>query len=348
MAIILAMFGVMALLTATVSADGGVHNFSTTSVTSNCAGCHRAHTAVGSNLLKATSAYALCTSCHGVGATVDVIDGFYNSSKGAGPTRGSGFSYSWMNSAYTTTVPITYTAVTSKHWVLGDPGYTGSVTQTLVWGLGAMGSVTGAGAAFTLQCSTCHDPHGKSGSGGAATYRILRSDFSVSGPTGATGVTVPDTISHTYTISDVMTYRYYGQDYSSTNDTLTDNGNMVALNNWCGSCHTRIHTSDNTNTGALGPGKTASADSIFTYRHITTGSSTEFNFGTSTKTPSGPPGCLTCHVSHGSPALLTSSSQRSVPWPGGTEGVNTPYGSYQDSALMRLDARGVCEACHNK
>jgi predicted CXXCH cytochrome family protein len=344
LAITLAILGMMALLAATASADGGVHNFSSTSVTSNCAGCHRAHTAIGSNLLKATSAYALCTSCHGVGAGVDVIDGY----AGTGPTRGSGFSYSWMNSGWiTTTLPVTYTAVTSKHWVVGDPSYTGTVTQTTVWGLGALNS--GAGSTFALQCSTCHDPHGKSGPGGTPTYRILRSDFSTTGPSGATGFNVPDTVSHTYTINDLTYYVYYGQNYSSVNDkTGTDNANMAALNNWCGSCHTRIHTSDNLNTGALGPGQTSSGDSIFTYRHITTGSSIELNFWTSNKTPSGPPGCLTCHVSHGSPAALTSSSAKNVPWPGGTEGSNAPYGSYQDSELMRLNQRGVCEACHNK
>lgn len=344
--IILAMFGVMAMVATTANADGGVHSFSTTSVTSNCAGCHRAHTAIGSGLLKATSAYALCTSCHGVGASIDVVDGFDNSD--GHPTRGSGFSYSSMNSGWVTpTVPVS-TTVSSKHWVLGDPGYTGSITQTTVWGIGALNS--GAGSTFTLQCSTCHDPHGKSGPGGAKTYRILRSDFSTTGPSGATGFYVPDTISHTYEINGPFSaYNiYYGQTYSSSNDTLGDNGNMTALNNWCGSCHTRIHTSDNTNTGASGPGYTSSGDSIFTYRHITTGTSTEFNFFTSNKTPSGPPGCMTCHVSHGSPAVVTSNSAKTVPWPGGTEGVNTPYGSYQDPALMRLNQRGVCEACHNK
>lgn len=339
--IMVAMLGMMTLLAATASADGGVHNFSTTSVTSNCAGCHRAHTAVGSNLLKSTSAYALCTSCHGAGASVDVINGWEKDD--GQPTRGSGFTYSMMNSAWiTTSLPVS-TAVTSKHWVLGDPGYTGSITQTTVWGLGALNS--GAGSTFTLQCSTCHDPHGKSGPGGAKTYRILRSDFSTTGPAGATGFYVPDTISHTYSISDTVNHIYYGQNYSSVNDQLgSDNNNMDALDNWCGSCHQRIHTDDNLNTGNAGPGKTSSGDSIFTYRHVTTGDSIELNFWTTNKTPSGPPGCMTCHVSHGSPALMTSSSARTVPYPGYAEGG----GTYQYSALLRLNQRGVCEACHNK
>lgn len=356
--ITLAMLGMMAVLAGTASADGGAHRGST-SVVQDCSRCHRAHTAVGSNLLKATSAYELCTSCHGAGADLDVINGKDNAD--GAPTRGSGFAYSWMNTTLTTTVPVTYTKVTSKHWVQGDPIFnSSSITQTTVWGLGAMGTATGAGTTFVMQCSTCHDPHGKSGPGGAATYRILRSDLSVAGPVGATGYFVPDTISHTYSINNanMATYpnAYYGQQYSSVNDeTGTDNDNMTALNAWCAGCHTRIHTSDNTGTGTSGPGKTASADGIFTYRHVTTGKNIDLNWGTANQpdltSAADAPGCMTCHVSHGSPGGPPSSnSAKRVAWPGGAEGSSpsAPYTDWQDSALLRLSSRGVCEACHNK
>jgi predicted CXXCH cytochrome family protein len=340
LAITLAILGMMALLAGTASADGGVHNFSTTSVTSNCAGCHRVHTAIGSGLLKATTAYDLCTSCHGpTGTDADVVDGVY---KGA-PLRGGGFINATMAISYTT--PVSGTS-TSAHKVLGMPGYAPG-TSTTVWGIGAKNSGAGL-VGFNLECSTCHDPHGKAGTFGGvarqATYRILRCDFgTISQLVGAgvvNGNCVPDTSTHNYNITDTTTDKYYGQHYSSVSDNNTDDGNMQALSAWCSSCHTRIHTSD----AVSHPGSTASGDSIFTYRHITTGTSVEYNFGTSTLWPSGSPGCMTCHVSHGSDAILTSGSAKNVPFPGTAEGG----GSYIDTALMRLSQRGVCEACHNK
>lgn len=347
-AIILIVGGMLAVVTVPVNADGGVHNFSTTSVTSNCAGCHRAHTAIGSNLLKSTSAWDLCTSCHGVGADLDVINGIHNigtyptDNYAAGSLRGGGFINASMAISYTSIVTGTST---SRHQVLGMPGYTTGITDT-VWGIGALGTGNAGLANYTLQCSTCHDPHGKAGPSRTATYRILRCNFTTDPDLTGAGVVnnncVADTTNHTYTITD-PNGKYYGQKYSSS-DTGTDNARMASLSAWCSSCHTRIHTSDNMNSGASGPGRTSSGDSFFTYRHVTTGTSVEYNFGTGTTFPTGSPACLTCHVSHGSNALLTSNSAKNVPWPGTAEGG----GQYQDSALMRLSQRGVCEACHNK
>lgn len=320
------------------SADGGVHNFSTTSVTSNCAGCHRAHTASGADLLKATNDWDLCTSCHGSNGDTDVVDGVQT---GLGPLRGGGFIQATMAISYTTAVTTT---TTSAHKVFGMPGYASGVATT-VWAIGMMGSASGPGlTGFQLQCTTCHDPHGKTGTGGKPTYRILRSDMTGVGPTGATtpdgatGVNVPDTITHTYTISDTVNAKYYRQAYPSGSDTGTNNNLMLTLNGWCSTCHTRTYTSDAIDDPAITP----SGDDTFIYRHDTTGNKMDYNFGTVKRTPSGTPGCLTCHVVHGSIAAMSSSS-KSVPWPGQAEGS----GQYQDSALLRLSNRGVCEACHN-
>jgi predicted CXXCH cytochrome family protein len=323
-----------------VSADDGVHKFSSTSVTSDCAGCHRAHTGNGAELIKATNDWDLCTSCHGTGGAsiTDVVDGLQ---VGVGPLRGGGFINATMAISYTTAVTSTST---SAHKVLGMPGYASGLTS-MVWGIGMMGSASGAGlSGFQLQCSTCHDPHGKSGPSGQATYRILRSDFSVTGPPGATtpdgatGVYVPDTTNHTYTISDTVTAKYYHQAYSSGSDKGTNNTLVLTINGWCSTCHTRIYTSDAVDD----PATTPSGDDTYIYRHDTTGNKMDYNFGTTKKTPSGTPGCLTCHVVHGSNAASIGSSG-TVPWPGQAEGG----GQYQDSALLRLSNRGVCEACHN-
>ena len=55
-------------------ADGGPHvantnNGSLTLTADSCAGCHRAHTAQGPYLIKASSETLLCLSCHGPSTT---------------------------------------------------------------------------------------------------------------------------------------------------------------------------------------------------------------------------------------------------------------------------------------
>lgn len=342
LAISAVILGVLAFAAAIpVSADDGVHNFSLTGLASDCGGCHRTHTGSGAELLKATNDWDLCTSCHGTngGASTDVVDGVQGL---IGPLRGGGFINATMAISYTTAVT---SSTTSAHKVRGMPGYTPGVATT-VWGIGLMGSASGAGlSGFQLACSTCHDPHGKSGTGRTATYRLLRSDLSVVGPAGVTtpdglsGVNVPDTISHTYTISDTVNAKYYRQVYASGSDKAANNSLMLTLNGWCSTCHTRIHTSDAIDD----PATVSSGDDTFIYRHDTTGNKIDYNFGTTKKNPSGTPGCLTCHVVHGSNAIMSGSSSE-VPWPGQAEGG----GQYQDSALLRLSSRGVCEACHNK
>ena len=152
-------------------ADNGPHvSTSGNTTVDRCAGCHRAHTAQDSYLLKSAQT-SLCTTCHdGTGATTDVVRGI---GSGAGALRGGGFSYALIN---TTSGRVTGksigvltsgTGVTSKH----DVGVAGTA-----WGGGA----TGTGTAITLECGSCHDPHGN------GNYRILRPI-----PNDAAGITFP-------------------------------------------------------------------------------------------------------------------------------------------------------------
>ncbi len=58
--------------------------------------------------------------------------------------------------------------------------------------------------------------------------------------------------------------------------------------------------------------------------------------------------CLTCHVAHGSAAVMTgyaNVADSTDPLPDSGTGGIPPTGS---SALLRMDNRGVCENCHNK
>lgn len=58
---------------------------------------------------------------------------------------------------------------------------------------------------------------------------------------------------------------------------------------------------------------------------------------------SGGPRCITCHLSHGSPALMsTLITDQTSP------GINQAGTPHLDSTLLRLDQRGVCINCHAK
>ena len=199
-----------------VSADNGPHG-SFTASTDACASCHRAHSAqVGSNSLLKSDPEALCLSCHdGTGAHTDVVDGVYKVA--ANPTTGlllgvegtdlgslfgGGFTNAMMATtwsgkvAFDATFNATSTKTTSHH-ALGGTG--------AVYGSGAVNS---ANATMTLECTSCHDPHGTAGyqmtytntaaplaanagtwtvsTTKVASYRLLRFQ-----PQGSSGFTAP-------------------------------------------------------------------------------------------------------------------------------------------------------------
>jgi predicted CXXCH cytochrome family protein len=61
------------------------------------------------------------------------------------------------------------------------------------------------------------------------------------------------------------------------------------------------------------------------------------------KISSGGPRCIACHLSHGSPALMSSLITDQT-----SPGINQPDTPHLDSTLLRIDQRGVCQACHAK
>jgi predicted CXXCH cytochrome family protein len=228
----LALLGAIAALWLFVAAipafaDGGPHVMATNNGTAgltadSCAGCHRAHTATAASLLN-TEQPDLCLNCHdGSKATTDVIDGVqYSSTGGNAPVlnalRGGGFQYALIDSS--NAARLSYTsgtatrnighvqplatgqAVTSTHGGTGGIYSAGWGTGT-VWGNGAVNS--GTGATVTLECASCHNPHGN------GQYRILQTAPSLTATTGtytvsiAAGVQVKDTTTtgtHNYTIS---------------------------------------------------------------------------------------------------------------------------------------------------
>ena len=153
------------------SANGGPHgNYTLT--TSSCAGCHRAHTAVGPDLLKVESVYALCTTCHSGSVSTDVVHGRLTTGTGNTPLNGGGFEQAMANSNGT------FGPVTSSHTVAdlpvippGGGAATPATGQGTAWGSqngdGTPAGDVGVGVQGELECTSCHNPHG------STNYRIL-------------------------------------------------------------------------------------------------------------------------------------------------------------------------------
>ena len=198
-ALVLGLLLVAALATVAL-ADNGPHG-GFTATTAACAACHRAHSAqFGSDSLLITDPEALCLSCHdGTGAGTNVVMGVY-AAAGTTPagTQGvdgaslfaGGFTNALMATAWSgaATPNIAFDAVsrpTTSHHTLGDPTVT-------IWGSGANNTANGS---MTLECTSCHDPHGNAGwdttttpDTRVASYRLLRWQ-----PQGSNGFTAPAT-----------------------------------------------------------------------------------------------------------------------------------------------------------
>jgi predicted CXXCH cytochrome family protein len=333
----------------TAQADAGPHvstagaNGTTFSVAgagaSRCAGCHRAHTAKASYLLKDAQP-ALCYSCHQAGAmgsSTDVANG--KDADTGEALRGGGFNFALINSGgavktltvpdpvtgrvgHSATIPVLAagTATTSKHQIDGT-------TSGTIWGNGAISAdiaATGK-AGVTLECGSCHDPHGN------GNYRILKPVPNDSGA-ATPGVIIPDATAKVYTTADywkVTDPNVPKQNVgTATAPDMTD-GYIANASQWCSQCHTRYLAGSGSyatpNASAAGV-----VDANFTYRHRS---------DSTTKGGVERPNCIQCHVSHGSNASMTGYAA-GVPTPGGT--VGSP-----SSRLLRVDNRGTCVMCHN-
>jgi len=106
------------------------------------------------------------------------------------------------------------------------------------------------------------------------------------------------------------------------------NGFGYQMTLWCTQCHTRY-------LGWSSSRSTPSGENTYMYRHSTS----KYRV------------CLTCHVAHGSNAVMNVN-----PANGGTLSANLPFpdgikhnltATSGDSRLLKLDNRGVCLACHD-
>jgi len=302
------------------SANGGPHG-GYTATTDSCAGCHRAHTAPGPNLLVETSTYALCTTCHGstgAGANTNVDDGYYLSSRdddggdydhGAGntpdyaPLLGGGF------------VNYLGLPVTSIHSPDGS--------ELAAWGNGVpRGSL--ADLAEPLSCASCHDPHG------SPNYRIMN-----------------ETIN-----GNAVAVEQVDEGDAKDYDTEQWGSGTTSV---CVACHgayhvTRAGSGSNNSDDDMGNEDYGGDISSFAHRI-----DMPYNYGANVNPetvglddyflPLAESGagdyvvCMTCHRPHGT----------SVEMVGNADGDGLPgETSATDSALLRIDNRGVCQVCHQK
>jgi cytochrome c553 len=317
---------------------------------------------------------AVCLTCHGeagVGATTDVETGQQYTPTGAGTDRGvalgalrsggfieariaSGDTYrlayqSGSNVRQLAKVPVadTASAVTSAHLpvVAGEV----SMGSGIAWGNGPDSATPYAGPVVAMDCATCHNPHGNN------QYRILNTlpapvaqgadpfvpaaaaapvtdaelppagdqrNYTVIQTNGGTGTLLASQVTALGLDATAGDYFRRRVPWNGTTGTSNDAPNGLSasftpeISTWCLTCHSRyLSTGWDDET----------PDAIYKYRHTATNTSRN---------------CITCHVAHGSNAVMDGAYSGDFPYPGDA----AP--SSASSRLLKIDNRGTCQACH--
>jgi predicted CXXCH cytochrome family protein len=352
-----------------------------------CASCHRAHTAkAGFLLLQAQP--ALCYTCHDGTSASTAVDTGVNAATGLA-LRGGGFSNAAIGSGLATKdlgvadpvtgriattnqiIPAlaTAAATTSKHLIDGTSAGT-------AWGNGPISATANAGKSLTLECGSCHDPHGN------GNFRILKpmptdsqwvvtpavvgvpAVLAADGVTvitpavvavpavmsPATNINIPDATTKTYTTAnywlagDATVPQNTAAQITAGNTPFRGTAGVGAdgyiqnVSAWCTTCHTRY-------LAASGSYKTANAgyDKVTGANLLTGATDATFMYRhrSDANTKAGAANCITCHVSHGSNAKMAGAASL-VTNPDGTTTTTAA-----DSRLLRVDNRGACLMCHN-
>jgi predicted CXXCH cytochrome family protein len=329
--------------TPTALADEGPHLDGWGATPDDCSSCHRAHRAQAEAILTEEQS-ALCYVCHGddaMGSALNVESGTDEDDGGA--LRGGGFGTARIDTDDPSLRPDPRTILALPAIEAEDVQSSHSVDSSgeTIWGYGAIGD--GAGLAdFPLACGKCHDPHGN------GNYRILRTV-----PAGLLhyGEALPafmpdmdgllaDEDPPQYSTTDYWDNTYTDQwvdsppEEEDPDDPYADTettGRQVGR--WCTTCHTRY-------LSPTGSGETDSGDPIFAFGHTTDPEGRDAHGRSTPVTLSG--GCIQCHVAHGSNATMGPSSG-DVELPDGTSGSGA-----DDSRLLKMNNRGICQKCHNK
>lgn len=334
----------------------------------------------------ATQIYEFCYACHGndvQGAETNVEGGVYKGTLYGDQNED-------LNGGFFGDTNHMGAVKTSDHIISGGWGAYGGgqAGDELVGATGdIIGQQLGAGNTITMTCASCHDPHGSS------NYRLLadRVNGNTRGGYGVGDVPEPWVISneagypaggwqkHEMGAAQVAAYT---PDYTTERYAKAPGGDVnKGMSGWCAGCHNTY----------MQTGTPHGAESLYDagdgwglgsrHRHpmnidLSTGYGANRqlaaeltpvdqiplplahdNAGTGdgdiTPTQSDWIDCMTCHVAHGSSAIMTGYANvadatnieaDSGALKNGSGGVQ-PTG---DSALLRRNNRGVCETCHNK
>jgi predicted CXXCH cytochrome family protein len=251
--------------------------------------------------------------------------------------------------------------------VTGNPAFAGVVTGTITMVDGPDTGTTPDDNLFTLTTSTV--PISSSGVGGTAcrgTWNTATPPVCTPSGTKVTDASNPTNATRNYTVIQTPTaagytllasqaaafsptagdYFHYRVPWNGISGTNLDAPNGIPGNSntpfvggfgeqmaaWCASCHSRYWawqepTEDTADGAATGPAYSnpRPGDAIFTYQHRTRGASGR--------------GCITCHVSHGSNAVMDGANSSTYTFPDGTSSNN--------SRLLKVDNRGTCQQCHD-
>jgi len=385
------------LAAGTASADGGPHvliqNDGSSGISAdNCAGCHRAHTAQAP-LLLVQEEPALCLTCHGstgVGATTDVQNGIQyalgsSTIRGQavlGALRNGGFVEARIDSgqvgrltyvrnaagdvSFRSKVPVRDAgqAVTSTHIDITD------ITSGVAWGNGPISATANAGGAMTLDCTSCHNPHGN------GQYRILR-PIPGPQPPSTTDAFIEATVdapvddaplppvgdTRNYTVIQTLgtegtnaTYLLYASQVVSGGYSATAGDYFHRTVPWDPQVNPLVAPPAGVTANDAPNGKPSTFNTQITnwctachtrYLGVATGGVQSWRYDSGdaifrykhmTTTNRA---CTTCHVSHGSNAQMTGFNSSTMTYPGGAA---APVG---DSRLLKIDNRGTCQACHD-
>jgi hypothetical protein len=321
--------------------------------------------------------YEFCLTCHdstAQGADTNVLGGVYEGTSSTNGTPGGELlsgAFGQVN-ASGVLVDAKGDKVTSTHVMNG--------TSVGAWGGGAYGSTssvlatggtTGTGSPIVMDCGTCHDPHGSS------NYRLLKDlvyGVAVGGydPT-APGATATSPTPTPFVISDEAGYpaggfalhtEYpdYTPNYTTAQYAQAPGGDAKkGMSGWCAGCHTAYASVDSTynagdGSGALERHRHAVNVPLSTFTGPLSITATEVTLpldhpvseqGSVHNTQGDWIECLTCHNSHGASTIMTGFANVADP-------VNNPVPDSgtgglpptNDSALLKLNSRGVCEDCH--
>lgn len=289
-------------------------------------------------MLRGSTIAELCLACHGVGsngANTNVSDGRYEASGAA--LNGGGF------------VNFRGAPATSSHSYDGSarPAWGANPTwgsstgclgchsdlSGLRWpgipewfpGPGAQpGQIAGAGnVQMPLTCINCHDPHG------SRSYRILQTRLHPA------SIEYQDPTKPGYV--QVVSNEPGGlnPDQPGYTPNYTTPNYRDGINSWCAGCHF-LYLQTQSSPGMPFDAADGNGAQI-RYRHKVL-ATTPGSLGLTTSLPLQQPGdklaCITCHFAHGTNAQITGYASNVAPT--------------NDSALLRLDNRGVCQDCHKK